>query len=155
MNIGIVVYSRTGNTYSVALRLRDKLLELGHCANIERIAPVDEKQADIKKIRFDALPALDAYEALVFCSPVQGFSLSAVMSAYLTQITSVGYKKTVCFVTKGLRSAWTGGNRSIASMKRALASSGAIVCATGIVSWSSKRRDDDITEMVERLSAAF
>jgi flavodoxin len=49
MNIGIVVYSRTGNTYSVALRLRDKLLELGHCANIERIAPVDEKQADIKK----------------------------------------------------------------------------------------------------------
>jgi len=155
MNIGIVVYSRTGNTYSVALRLRDKLLELGHCANIERIAPVDEKQADIKKIRFDTLPALDAYEALVFCSPVRGFSLSGVMSAYLTQITSVGYKKTVCFVTKGLRSAWTGGNRSIASMKRALASSGAIVCATGIVSWSSKRRDDDITEMVERLSAAF
>jgi len=35
MNIGIIVFSKTGNTLSVAEELRDRLLEMGHKVALE------------------------------------------------------------------------------------------------------------------------
>ena len=37
MNIGIILYSETGNTYSVSQKLKEKLIKAGHSVNIERL----------------------------------------------------------------------------------------------------------------------
>jgi flavodoxin len=40
MRIGIIVYSRTGNTFSAARRLKEKLAAAGHSVNVERLTTV-------------------------------------------------------------------------------------------------------------------
>ena len=155
MHIGIVVYSKTGHTYSVAQRLSEKLSALGHTAEVERVAPDDEAQADIRRISFASLPEPGKYDALVFCSPVQAFSLVPAMRACLAQMEPAGGKKAACFVTKQLKAAWMGGNRAIAQMSRALTAGGAEIVATGMVCWSSPSREDDIAALVEKIAGAF
>jgi hypothetical protein len=71
MNIGIIVYSQTGNTYSVALRLQEKLAATGHVATLERIEVVEVAPA--KPVQFKTLPDAGPYDALIFGAPVHGF----------------------------------------------------------------------------------
>jgi len=155
MNIGIVVYSQTGNTLSVAEKLKDRLVSAGHAASIERLAPVLANPKDPLSFRFDALPDLAGYNALVFAAPVQGFSLCRAMAIYLQQLPALDGKKAACFVTKQLASAWTGGNKAIAQMTKAVEEKGGTVCGTGMIMWSSKQREKDMEEMVEKVGCLF
>ncbi len=119
MKIGIVVYSQTGNTFSVAQKLQEKLSAAGHTANIERLTTVGG-EVDPKKAKIEKLPDLSGYDALVFGGPVQAFSLSQVMAGYMGQLPSLQGKKVACFVTKGLPMAMTGGNKAISQLKNRL-----------------------------------
>lgn len=154
MKIGIIVHSQTGNTYSVAEKLKEKLSAAGHTVNVERISPVDSKQTDVNKIRLEILPDLGAYDALVFGAPVQAFSVSPVMKAYLKQLPSLGGKKITGYVTKGLPFSWTGGNQAIGLMKKSFESKGGVVCAMGIINWSSGR-EKNITDVIDKLCKCF
>ena len=40
MNIGIIVYSQTGNTLSVAKKLEEKLSLAGHSATLEQVKAI-------------------------------------------------------------------------------------------------------------------
>lgn len=155
MNIGIIVYSQTGNTNSVALKLKEKLATAGHSVNIERVIPAGDVQTGAKDIKFKSRPEVSTYDALVFGAPVEAFSLSQVMKSYLTQVASLKGKKGACFVTKGLPFYWTGGSRAIAQMKKICGSKDATVCGTGIVVWGDKNREKKIAEVVEKLSRLF
>jgi NAD(P)H dehydrogenase (quinone) len=155
MNIGIVVYSQTGNTLSVAEKLKDRLTSIGQTAAIERLTPVLANPKDPLSFRFDSLPDLSGYEALVLAAPVQGFSLCRAMLAYLPQLPALAGKKAACFVTKGFVNAWTGGNRAIASLTNAAQAKGATVCSAGFVGWMSKHREKEIEALVEKLAKAF
>jgi NAD(P)H dehydrogenase (quinone) len=156
MKIGIIVHSQTGHTYSVAENLKDKLTAAGHTVNIDRIASADTKQADPQKIRIEKLPDISAYDALVLAAPVQAFSVSPVMKAYLPQLPPLNGKKTVIFVTKGLRFNWTGGNGAISRMAKAVESKGGKVIGTGILVWKEDAsRDSKVKDMTGRLSKLF
>jgi flavodoxin len=155
MNIGIIVYSQTGNTNSVGLKLKEKLSANGHSVNIERILLAGDAQPVAKDIQFESRPEVSTYDALVFGAPVEAFSLSQVMKSYLTQVASLKGKKVACFVTKGLPFYWTGGSRAIVQMKKICGSKDATICGTGIVVWMSKDREKKIDEVVEKLSRLF
>jgi NAD(P)H dehydrogenase (quinone) len=155
MEIGIIVYSQTGNTDSVAQKLKERLAAAGHAAEIEKVTITGEAKPGAKNIQFDNYPQADRYDALVFASPVQGFSLAPAMAAYLDQLPPLRDKKTACFVTKQLPGNWTGGNRAIAQMKKICESKGAAVCGSAIVIWAKSRRDQAIEECVIRLSEFF
>lgn len=154
MKIGIIVYSRSGNTYSVAAKLKENLQANGHTVNIEQLTPAGGTSNNAKNIQFEKLPDVNAYDALIFGTPVHGFSVSQEMTAYMKQLPSIQGKKVACFVTKGLPFKWTGGNRAISQMKEACESRDGIVGETGIVIWG-KNRDKDIKEVVERFSKSF
>ena len=154
MNIGIIVYSQTGNTYSVALKLKEKLATAGYSVNIERVK-ISGRESGAKDFQFKTRPKVKTYDALVFGSPVEAFSLSPVMKSYLTQIASLKSKKVACFVTKHLPFYWTGGNQAVNKMKKICESKGAAVCESGIVIWSSTHREKMITDVVEKLSKLF
>lgn len=89
MKIGIILYSQTGNTYSVAQKLQEKLIAKGHSVDLERLKAVGELRPGGKNIQFESIPDIEQYEAMIFGSPVQAFSLSSAMSKYLSQIVSL------------------------------------------------------------------
>jgi NAD(P)H dehydrogenase (quinone) len=153
MNIGIIVYSQTNHTYSVAQKLKEKL-SADNRVNIERVVPVGKVQPGSINIKFKVQPDTSAYEGLVFGAPVHAFSLSPAMNAYLNQIPSLEDKKVACFVTKGLPFDRTGGNQAISQMKKICQLKGGAVIGTGIVVWSL-RREKKIADLLEKLSALF
>ena len=155
MNIGIILYSETGNTYSVSQKLKEKLVKAEHSVNIERLKVIGKAKPGTKDIKFETLPDNDSYDALVFGSPVQAFSLSSAMTVYLSQIKSLQDKKIAFLVTQFFPFAWLGGNRAIGQMKKICESKGAAVCGTAVVNWSKPNREKQITEVVEKLSKLF
>ncbi len=155
MNIGIILYSETGNTYSVSQKLKEKFIKVGHSVNIERLKVIGKVNPGKKNIQFDSLPDIEPYDALVFGSPVQAFSLSSTMTAYMSQIKSLQDKKVAFLVTQFFPFPWLGGNRTIGQMKKICESKGAIVFGTAVINWSKPSRKKQITDMVEKLSKLF
>jgi len=155
MNIGIIIYSQTGNTNSVALKLKEKLSTAGHSVGIEKIEISGELGPRATNFQLKTRPDVDKYDALVFGAPVQAFSLSPAMKSYLMQIASLKSKKVACFVTKHLPFYWTGGNQAINKMKKICESKDGTVCGSEMVIWSSAHREKKITDMVEKLSRLF
>lgn len=154
MKIGIIVYSKTENTYYVAEKLQEKFQENGYEAEIERVVPAGEIPMKAKNVEFQSKPELKSYDALILGSPVHAFSLAPPMKSYLEQLDSLQDKKIACFVTKGLRFNWTGGNQAIGKMKKICESKGGKVVGTDIVVWS-KSRDAKIDDMIRKFAVLF
>jgi flavodoxin len=155
MNIGIIVYSQSGNTLSVAKRLKEKLSAAGHSATLEEVKVVGGRESGDRSFKLETLPDVDPYEALVFGSAVEGFSLSPVLTDYLKQIKSLQGKKVACLVTEFFPYPWMGGNRAVHQMRKLCESKGATVCGSGVVNWVSWRREKTTTDAVDRLSRMF
>lgn len=152
MKIGIIIHSHTGNTLSVAQKLKEELLTAGHSATLEQVTAINDEQTDVSKIQLNKIPDVGAYDMLIFGAPVRGASLSPVIAAYLLQGASLKEKKVSCFVTEFFPFAWMGGNQAIQQMKRICEAKGAKVYETGVVNWSSLQRKKKIADTVKKLS---
>ena len=155
MNIGIIVHSQTGHTYSVAEKLKEKLLAAGHIAKIEKLIPIGTVQPHDRNVRLEKLPDISGYDALIFGAPVLGFALSPVMSAYLPQLPTLDGKKVAGFVTMFLPFASMGGKNAINQMGQICNTKGTKLRETGIINWSGRKREKQIAEVVESLSRVF
>ena len=155
MKIGIIIHSHTGNTLTVAERIKEALCERGHNAEIRRVCAENEDPSASGNLRLTEEPDVGGYDALVFGAPVRAFSLSPVMALYFKGLAPMGDKPAVCFVTQHFRRPWMGGNRAVKQMKAACAAAGAQVLHTGVVNWSGPLREQQIEEIVKRFSEAF
>lgn len=154
MNIGLIIYSQTNNTYSVAQRLQDNLSARGHDVNIERVVPAGKVNPGDLNINFEKKPDTKPYDVLIFGSPVHAFNLAPAMNAYLNQIPSLEGKNIACFVTKGLPFDSTGGNQAIKQMKNVCRARGGVIIGTAIVTWTMGR-EKKINNLLEKFSALF
>ena len=154
MKIGIIVHSQTEHTYSVAQKLREKLISVGHEANVERVIPLGDVAPGAKDIKFENQPDSQVYDALIFGAPVHAFSLSPAMKTYMEQLPSLQNKIIACFVTKGAPFKWTGGTRAIGQMKKICNARGGKVSETGIIVWNNKR-DKEIDKLVDKITRLF
>ena len=152
MNVGIIVYSHTGNTLSVAQKLEKALKAAGHEASIARVEPVNDDPQSGAPVSLKSAPDISLYDAVIFASPVRGFSLAPVMKLYLSQMSSMTGKKSYCFVTQHLKKAWMGGNHAVRQIKNACKAKGSDILSSGIVNWSGDARDHQINDIVRRLS---
>ncbi len=152
MNIGIIVFSRTGNTLLVAEKIREAVVNQGHTAAIERIHAEHEEPGNKFPLRLTALPDPKPYDAVIFGAAVEAFSLSPVLKAYLEQLPSLGGRRAGCFVTQHLKKPWMGGNRAIRQMRALLKAKGLDAQATGIVNWSSPEREAQIASVASSLA---
>ena len=73
MNVGIIVYSQTGNTLSVAQKLEQTLRANGHVASIARVDPVQNNPRASGPVKLKSAPDVSVYDAIIFASPVQAF----------------------------------------------------------------------------------
>ncbi len=147
MNIGIIVHSATGNTLSVAEKLKNNLTAKGYAATLERVTAVsDDPRANGGNQLKDA-PSIDPYDVLIFGAPVWGFSPSAVMKEYLQQLPSLCGKKVGCYVTLQ----FLAGKRAVRQMEEACKAKDAVVYKTGMVKWASKKKEDQIANLIEQM----
>lgn len=152
MNIGIIVFSRTGNTLLVAEKIREAAVSQGHSATIERIRADHEEPGNKSPLRLTVLPDPKPYDAVIFGAAVEAFSLSPAIKAYLQQMPALGGKRAGCFVTQHLKKPWMGGNHAIRQMRALLKEKGLDAKATGIVHWSSPDREAQIAAVAENLA---
>jgi len=155
MNVGIVVYSWSGNTLSVAEKLKARLAEAGHTADVVQVQVVGERKQGAREFELDALPDLASYDGLVFGAAVEAFSLSPVLKAYLKKVDSLVGKKVACLVTQQFPYPWMGGNRAIRQMRKLCKAKGGTVVDSAIVNWAKSRREATTAAAVDRLSGPF
>ena len=140
MKIGIIAYSKTGNTLYVAEKLRDKLISEG-------------KEASVVRLRSET-PELERYEGLVFCSPVNGGAPADPMKSYLATMKSLQGKR-VALMATGLFPASMGRKQTLKYMKSVCKDKGAEIVGEGSVGWWSFGREKKIEKLVEDLSSFF
>ena len=155
MKIGIIVYSRTGKTLSVATKLRDRLSAVGHSVDMERLAVAGEDRMTVQVVQLKSIPDVGQYQALVLASPVRGGAPSPAMRSYLAEVVSLEGKRVALLVTEFFPFPSMGGNQTISQMTETCESKGAVVCGSGIVNWTSLRRRRKIAEVVDRLGMVF
>jgi flavodoxin len=150
MNIGIIVYSQSGHTLSVAMELEKKLSAAGHMVNLEQVEIYGPERPGAADFQLKTKPKVDAYDALVFGSPVRGGIMPLPMTSYLEQTTSLEGKKVVCLVTHFFPTKW-GANQTIKQMIEVCESKGATVCGSGDVGWPRLGLKRRIAEVVDDL----
>lgn len=155
MRIGIICHSKTGHTQSVCEALKHKLAGAGHQVRIEPVVVKDGDDPMKKGFSLKALPDVSDCDAVVFGAPVWGFSVSPVMRAFLERTPPLAGKRAACLVTMSFPMPWLGGNRAIRQMQSLCRAKGAADAGFGIVSWSDKRREQDIAAAVERIAASL
>lgn len=152
MKIKIVVYSKSGNTLLVAEKVKNALISKGNKVDLERLEVFNEEQPVNTEIRLKNMPEIASYDAVIFASPVNGFSLAQPMKIYLSKIPDIKDKNVYCFVTQHLKKAWLGGNRAVKEIKSACKKKGGNILMSGIVNWSSEKRKEQISDIVKRFT---
>jgi multimeric flavodoxin WrbA len=154
MNIGIIVYSMTGHTLSVAARLSQALSAVGHEVHLEQIEVAGPVSLGATEAALATAPEIDSYDALVLACPVRGGMPAPPMKSYLEHLPSLRGKRVACLVTGAFPAGW-GREQTIAQMKAVCESKGATVCGSGSVGWWSLGRKRQISEAMDSLSKAF
>ena len=113
---------------------------------------VNEDPGAKEKVRLKSIPDITHYDAFIIGAPVRAFSLSPVMKAYLAQISEIQGRRVACFVTEHFPKPWMGGNHSVNQIIHAIRKKGGEVIDKGVVNWSGKAREEQINEVVSRLS---
>jgi menaquinone-dependent protoporphyrinogen IX oxidase len=151
MNIGILVYSYTGNTLSVAERLKSSLENKGQSVTLMSLKATDENPNQTK-IDLISIPDLSSYDRIILASPVRGFQVSPIMKAYLQQTSPLKDKPVACFVTHAFPFAWLGGKTAIKMMTELVNAKQAKVVLTGIINWGNRKRETEIIALLDRFS---
>lgn len=139
----IVFYSKTGNTESVAKKIKD--ISGIDCLAIKAESD-DPNQMNVKLLD---IPKINDYEKIIFGSPVHGFSIPKVTKAYLDQLGDLEGKTFDLFVTHQFPFAWLGGNQTLKSIKKRIEKKSGKVEKMTSINWGSKKREQDITNLVE------
>jgi len=154
MNIGIIVYSQSGHTLSVAAQLQETLSADGHAVTLTQLETVAPLQMGDTTAELNTIPEVGAYDALVFACPVRGGTPAPPMRVFLEQVASLEGKKVALLVTGFFQAKW-GREQTLAQMRALCDAKGASVCGVGSVGWSSLRRKQQIARAMADLRQVF
>lgn len=148
MKIGIIVHSFSGNTYSVAEKMKGVFEEKGHSVEVVRLNVIDENPNSFD-VRIEEFPDVQGYDLVIFGGPVRAFSISPALKFYLNSLPDLEGKKAGCFVTQQLPYKWMGANRTIRQISGILKQKNAQVLKTGAASWSEKKKEQSISALLD------
>lgn len=152
MKVGIIIYSKTNNTFSVASELEKRFVKLNHEASLLRISAKDDNQRISKKIQLTEIPDVTPFDVLIFASPVHAFRLSPIMQAYLNQLPTLRDKIVASFVTQAFPFAFMGGNQAIATLKAQVQLKSATLVKGLVINWfPTRKRKKAIEETISTL----
>jgi hypothetical protein len=152
MKVGIILYSLTGNTLSVAEQLQGQLAAAGHEVVMERFNALSDPTKNPRP-EIDRLPDASGYDALVVAAPVHAFGLAGPMQVCLERLETGGPKPAVLLTTHQFPRPWMGASRTIQMMQDLCEKKGCRVMGSGIINWSRKDRNQQITDVVANLAS--
>jgi len=150
MKIGIIIYSKTGHTKSVADILEQQLKEKGHDVTLDFLE-ISENEKDVMHPEITSAPDAAPYDFLIFGAPVQAFRLCAAMRTYLNLLDDMSGKKFACIVTQALPFKWLGGERASRTMKRIVTSKGGEFIGHSIINWNKADREDRVDDTIKHI----
>lgn len=153
MNIGILVYSYTGNTLSVAEKIKEQIHQNGDQAQIHRVTCINGNPNGPNPFVLKDVPDVSGYDKLIIGAPINGYSLCKAMKMYFDR-SKIDVDAVNCFVTQHFKSPLFGGNRGIKQISKFVTKHGTKINNTAIVHWSSKDRDKQI-DIAVQLMAQF
>jgi hypothetical protein len=152
MKVGIIVHSFTGNTLTVAEKVKETLEAAGHAVTLERVTVKDENPNAATPVTLANAPEAAGYD-LALSRARTGVLAFAGMKTYLEQISDLQGCKVGCFVTHFFPSRGWGRSTRFPDGKPARRKHGHVV-ADGSVSWSRKSRQQQIDRVAETMAAA-
>ena len=151
MKTGIIIHSNTGNTKSVAERIKEKLITGGDSAEIIRLRIAGEYKPGDLNVRLENMPDISPFDRLIIGSPVNAFSLAMPMKLFLKEIGDLSGRKIDCYVTMFFPFKWMGGYNAISLMKKICQNNNGMVTSSTIINWSSKNRENMIKEFISKI----
>jgi len=148
MNIGIVVYSETGNTLALCERARDLFAADGHDVTLARITA--DVSGGVRTLR-DA-PDASACDLVLLGTPVQAFSLPLPVRQYLLDATFREGVRFGILVTQFFKADWLGGTRTVKQAAALVARCHPLFYGSAIVHVRSRRRNDQINAAMRTLT---
>lgn len=142
MNVGIVIYSETGNTKSVAQKAQERIGGAGHDTEILEV------KADKSRLKLTDLPPVDGYDMLCLGSPVHALTLANPMKLFLKELPPLDGERVTFFATQALPFSWLGGNRAMRVFHRAVVDKTGKPLRAGTVHWASRGKDQEIEAIV-------
>jgi NAD(P)H dehydrogenase (quinone) len=150
MKIAVVIYSYTGNSFSIGQKIVRFLQSQNHEAQLIRVN-VTEDQPSKTDVQLGDIESVAPFDKVIFGSPVRAFSLAPAMVKYLKQVESLSGKTVSCFVTKQLPFSWTGGTSALKKMISLCVEKGAVIDKTAIINWSNNDRDRKTDDFINSL----
>jgi flavodoxin len=159
MNIGIIYYSKTGFTQSLAETIKDVLAAKGHSVQLSKLEtkePIPDNPTQMPKFTFLNMPDIGQYDAVFFGGPVWAFRPCPVLRQAIERNGSkLKGKIVVPFMTMGFPFAFMTGNSSVRSLKNLARSYGAKVTAGAVLPGKSKNNSAQKQKFAESLASAL
>jgi flavodoxin len=154
MNIGIIIYSSSGHTVTVAKTIAERFRKDGHDVDIKLLLATGMPRPGSKRFSISNAPTsedIDGYDAIVFGGPVWFFRASPVILKFLGRIENLGEKKVIPFVTQ--LSPWPsfGGNQALRSMEFRLKGSGGKVLPGEVIPYFFGPDKQKLSGALERM----
>lgn len=149
MKVGIIVHSKSGNTFNVARKIASKCTEKKIDADIIKLNFEGDVAPRAKTVKLVEPPLIDKFDFLVIGGPVWAFTASPVITAYLQSIKSFKDKKVMNFVTMGFPLRFLGGNGAVALMNKIVSANGGTIIPGEVI--TMKDLKTNLETIVDRM----
>jgi len=147
MKIGIIVYSYTNNTLTIANQLKTALIDKGYDVGIESIKASNEDPNNTH-IVLTQTPNLNPYDTVIFASCVRGFNCAPILREYIKQCDSLKGVKCAGFVSQYFPWDALGGNQALNAMKTLIESKNGQFYPLGSIHVKSRQKDNQVNDLI-------
>lgn len=147
MTIGIIVYSYTNNTLTIANQLKEALVNKGYLVEIESIKAYNEDPNNTQII-LSNIPNHKKYDKLIFATCVRGFDCAPVFKAYMNTIDTLDNKRCAGFVSQYFPWDGLGGTQSLKRMRDLVEMKKGVFVPLRSIHVKSKQKDKQIAELI-------
>lgn len=140
MRIALVIHSKTGNTLSVAEKLKELFLKRGHEVTIFHLSPLNPDVSKVSEVKLSSMPEVKGFDALILGAPVWGFQLSPVMQYFIMNTVMPPSMAVYVFVTQYFPFTFLGGNNAIRGYEKLLSGKKQKAKKAYIIGWSNQKK---------------
>jgi flavodoxin len=131
MNVAIVIYSKTGATFNVARKIASLFTDANINCEIIRLESNDNLRPRLKNVSISTKVNLDAYDTIIFGTPVWAFTAAPVVPAFLNSKPDLKGRMVLNFITMGLPFKFMGGQSAQTHLDTLASTCGATVIKKG------------------------
>jgi flavodoxin len=154
MNIGIIIYSMSGHTATVAKAVAERFRRDDHDVDIKLLLVTGMPRPGSKRFSICNMPdseEIDGYDAILFGGPVWLFKASPVILKFLGRLEKLKGKKLLCFVTQLAPWPSLGGYQALRTMNSKLKESGGTILPGESFQYFFGINKQKLNETIERI----